>query len=294
MTESVQSQPLPLPALPLPIEAGYIYPNYWGGVTRSPNPPLIHSKLRDLRIAVGGIKAQRQSGGPMFPVKSAKDLANKLGQALCDLDLVAPVVAQEITLVDTDKIPGNSTSSGKPVFRTLAHVKATVRVGAADGSYVEFVGSGHGGDADDKAGGKATTYAWKDAILKGLTTPEQDMVDTDDEEPSKRDDGSTGGGTTKTPATRGRRASGGGAVAGADSVGGDAVGESEEGLAYALKQIEAATTIEVLQTIAANIKSGVLALAGADKLKASSAYVAKLNALKKSASAATIQTAGDV
>lgn len=272
MSDSIQ-----MPALP--IEAGYIFPNYWGGVTRSPNPPLIHAKLRDLRIAVGGVKATKQAGGPMFPVKSSKDLANKLGQALCDLDLIAPVVAQEISLIETDKIPGNVTSSGKPVFRTLAHVKATVRVGAADGSYVDFVGSGHGGDVDDKAGGKATTYAWKDALLKGLTTPEQDMVDTDDEEPSKRDDGGAGG-ATKTPARgRGRTAAGGetGAVVGADSV-----GESTEGLAYVLAQIEKAETVVALQAIAAGIKSGTLALAGADRLKASSAYVAKLNALKKS------------
>lgn len=271
---------------PLTVEAGYIWPNYFGGVTRSPTPPLIHSKLRELRLAVGGMAAKKQAGGPMFPVKSAKDLANKLGQALCDLDLVAPVVAQEISLIETDKIPGNLAASGKPVFRTLAHVKATVRVGAADGSYVDFVGSGHGGDVDDKAGGKATTYAWKDALLKGLTTPEQDMVDTDDEEPSKRDDAGGGGG--KTPARNSKRAAGGDspAVAGADSV-----GESTEGLAYVLAQIEKAGTQEALAAIAAAIKSGTMALAGADKLKASSAYVAKLNALKKSA---PILTAGDV
>lgn len=283
MSEAIQ-----MPALP--IEAGYIFPNYWGGVTRSPNPPLIHAKLRDLRIAVGGVKATKQAGGPMFPVKSSKDLANKLGQALCDLDLIAPVVAQEISLIDTDKIPGNSTASGKPVFRTLAHVKATVRVGAADGSYVDFVGSGHGGDVDDKAGGKATTYAWKDAILKGLTTPEQDMVDTDDEEPSKRG-GDESGGTVKSP-LRGRKPAGGGAAeSSGGQAGADPVGESQEGLGYVLTQIEKAETVDALQAIAANIKNGTLALAGADKLKASSAYVAKLNALKKSA---PIQTAGDV
>src|SRR5690349_17650123 len=165
----------------------YVWPCWWGGVTRSPVPPMIADKMRAPRLAVGGVAATKQAGGPMFPVRSAKDLAGKLAQVLCDLDMVAPVVSQDIQLIETDKIPGNVTGSGKPVFRTLAHVKSTVRIGAADGSFLEVVGSGHGGDVDDKAGGKATTYAWKDAILKGLTTPEKDMIDTDDESTDSRD-----------------------------------------------------------------------------------------------------------
>jgi hypothetical protein len=52
---------------------------------------------------------------------------------------------------------------------------------SSDGSYVDFVGSGHGSSSDDKAGGKASTYAWKDAIIKGLSMPDADMADTDDE-----------------------------------------------------------------------------------------------------------------
>jgi hypothetical protein len=63
----------------------------------------------------------------------------------------------------------------------MVHVTSIVRLAAEDGSFVDFVGSGHGQDRDDKAGGKASTYAWKDAILKGLCLPEVDIEDTDNE-----------------------------------------------------------------------------------------------------------------
>lgn len=250
------------PPTMIPMENEYVFPAYWGGATRSKTVPQIHSKLRDLRLAVGGIAAKKQAGGPMFPVKSAKDLSAKLAQALCDLDLVAPVIAQEVTLVDTANIPGNATSSGKPVFRTLAHVKATVRIGAADGSYVDMVGSGHGGDTDDKAGGKATTYAWKDAILKGLTTPEQNMIDTDDEAPSE------GAGPVK-----------------ADKAEKPAKpeGSAESQLSKVIDLIAAAKTDGDLDAIQADIKSGKLALAGADRLRASTVFVQRKEQIKAAA-----------
>src|SRR5688500_7406109 len=82
----------------------YVFPAYWGGVTKSSRPPLIHEKIRELRLAVGGLAAKKQQGGPMFPVRGAKELAQKLAQALCDLDLVAPVVSQDVTLVPTENI----------------------------------------------------------------------------------------------------------------------------------------------------------------------------------------------
>lgn len=245
----------------------YVFPNYWGGATRSPNPPLIHSKIHDLRMEIGGLAAKKQQGGPMFPVRSAKELTLKLAQALHNLDMVAPVIAQEVNLVDTKDIPGNVSGSGKPVFRTLAHVKATVRLAAADGSYVDMVGSGHGGDVDDKAGGKATTYAWKDAVLKGLTIGEQDMVDTDDEEPSKLDDAPAKG----SRAVRGTSPKLPSGEDGADA--GNHVGESKEGFDYVARKIAEAKSELDLDAIQSGIRSGTLALAGSDRLKASQLWV---------------------
>lgn len=151
------------------------------GINIAGGTPQIHEMLLKLRREVGSLAAKKQAGGPMFPVRGAKELNQKLAQALNDLDMLAPVIDQQVTFIDTANIPANINDKGRPTFRTLVHVKATVRLIAPDGSYLDVVGSGHGGDTDDKAGGKASTYAWKDAILKGLSIPHEDMVDTDDD-----------------------------------------------------------------------------------------------------------------
>lgn len=233
----------------------YVYPCYWGGVTRASVPPMIHGKLGELRREIGGIAAKKAQGGPQFPVRSAKELAQKLAQALQDLNMVAMPVHQDVTLIDTDKVPDNKTASGKPVFRTLAHVKTTVRVGAEDGSFVDMVGSGHGGDVDDKAGGKADTYGWKSALLKGLSIPEQDMLDTDDEEPSQVD---------AKPAK---------VLSIVKDKPSPAVeGTSKEVLAEVTKLVEGATN-EQLDELATKIKAGEYGLSAPDKLKLSAAFV---------------------
>lgn len=258
------------PQQPLVSQEGrYLFPAYWGGMTVSTQPPKIHAALTELRREVGSLAAKKQQGGPMFPVRSAKELMQKLAEALDKLGLQAFPVAQEVHHFDTSNIPSNATASGKPVFRTLAHVKATVRVGAADGSYIDVVGSGHGGDVDDKAGGKADTYAWKSALLKGLCVPEQDMPDTDDD--SSDSDISPlsnrgGGGAAKTVPSKSTTAP--------KSQGGDTAGAN---VADVIKQIEAADE-QQLEQLKADVVSGKIPLAGADRLKASTAFVKRKNA----------------
>ena len=262
----------------------------------SSEPPQIHNLLRSLRIAIGAVEAVKSQDkfGPKFPVRGAKDLVQKLANALNALNIAAPVVHQEITLIDTDKIPANERQSGQPVFRTLAHVKSTVRLIAPDTSFIDLVGSGHGGDVDDKSGGKASTYAWKDALLKGLSIPHEDMVDTDD-------DSSTGGGepvARRAASNPGKESSGSkqaarsagrgeGAVQAGDgresvSTASAAVGEMEEGaatdatgIAYVLGKIAAAESEMDLEQIRTAVKSGVLALHGADRLTATKAFMEK-------------------
>lgn len=166
----VAADPMPAQDTPTPVSAVQMYQfkTYWGGDAWSPGPPQIHAGLIALRKAIGGLQAKKQANGPQFAVKSAKDLGIKLRDALDETGLVCFVVGQQGGNLEVEK-------------GTAAYVQTLIRVGAPDGSYVDFAGSGHGADRDDKAGGKASTYAWKDALVKGLNLPDAEMVDTDDE-----------------------------------------------------------------------------------------------------------------
>jgi hypothetical protein len=224
--------------------------------------PQIHGLLLELRRQVGSLAAKKQAGGPMFPVRGAKELNQKLAQALNDLSMMAPVIAQEVTFIDTDKIPANINDKGRPTFRTLVHVTAKVRIIAPDGSYLDVVGSGHGGDTDDKAGGKASTYAWKDAILKGLSIPHEDMVDTDDD-------------ASPPGATSAIRSAPVAAPAPADSV------STVDALGLFKGQLAAAKTMNELEAVKQAVVDNKIGLVGSERLEASKLWSeAKLALIK--------------
>lgn len=240
----------------------YVYMNAWQGGTKSSKPPLIHGKLLELRREIKSLAAKKTPNVP-FPVRGAKDLAQKMADALNKLDLVAPVVDQKFTHFETtlDKVGPNK--NGGPSYRTLVHVVTTVRVIATDGSFVDMVGSGHGADADDKAGGKASTYSWKDALLKGLTIPDQDMIDTDDTagdpEPKQYD--------TRTAAESKA------ALAQLDMT-------AKPGLDYAMAAISRAKTLADMDVLKLAITTGEIQLSHMEKLKASEAYASKRKEIK--------------
>lgn len=156
------------------------WPCWWGGVAESDSPPQIATKFKALRKAVGFLAAETKPG-VRYEVKSAKTLMEKLRPALDELDMdcyPATMTGGNIPLTpvideDGDVVAGDG---------TLAFLMTTVRIGCEDGSFVDVVGAGHGADQQDKAGGKSSTYAWKDALIKGLTLPNSEMDDTDDEE----------------------------------------------------------------------------------------------------------------
>lgn len=308
MSENDQTMDLQLPPSQ-PNLRQYVFPSAYGGAVSSSAPPQIHDLLGKLRREVGSVAAKKSAGGPMFPVRGARELNQKLADALNTLNMVASVVKQDVTIIPTETIPKNETKSGNPVFRTLAHVKATVRLIAPDTSYLDCVGSGHGGDVDDKSGGKASTYAWKDAIFKGLSIPHEDMVDTDDD--SSNGDGETAGVRTasrkaaaagspgKGSAAKGQGESGAGAAGGSggsgtsqshsgvasseSAVGGQAVQSSNgNDLQAVLDAIKKADSKPALDAIRDDIKAGkYTALHGADKLKATQAWVAADTSMKK-------------
>lgn len=140
--------------------------------------PKILKDLVKLRDEVGGLKAVKNQFVP-FPVKSAKDLMLKLRRAgdILNMPVVAGVVSQTATQLGPVEFRKRD---GSNVNGIGCHVTCTIRFVSDDGSSMDFVGSGHGTSEDDKAGGKASTYAWKDAVVKALSLPDDEMVDTDD------------------------------------------------------------------------------------------------------------------
>jgi hypothetical protein len=145
------------------------------------NRGQILKDLVALRKAVGGLKAEQRQG-VAYKVKDASVLMDKIREAGDELGMV--MMGAPVNSVSYD-VPGfevYNKNAGKLVPQLVVHTTVTVRFMASDGSYVDFVGSGHGSSNDDKAGGKASTYAWKDAIIKALSLPNADLVDTDDEQ----------------------------------------------------------------------------------------------------------------
>lgn len=131
----------------------------------------IGNDLIRLRKKLGGLEAKKIANGPMYAVKSAKDLMIKVRDAGDELGMLmcGSVVHQEVREMPTDK-------------GTKVSITSTVRFMSSDGTYVDFVGTGGGMAPDDKAAGKAHTYSWKVAIVTGLSLPDKEMVDTDDDE----------------------------------------------------------------------------------------------------------------
>lgn len=148
-------------------------------------PQKIYADLIKLRKHIGGLEAKKTDSGPKFAIKNAKELMIKFRKGLDDLDMVSWVSEASVTDIQIepylDKYGNRKAGSG-------CLVTSKVVVASDDGSFVVFTGMGHGFDTDDKAAGKASTYAWKDALIKGLNLPDAEMasistetVDTDDE-----------------------------------------------------------------------------------------------------------------
>lgn len=146
----------------------FTWKTWWGGDAEADAPPQIAAAMPALRRAVGGLKAEKKAG-VQFAVKSAKDLMDKLRAAIDNIPELSGVWVSQQNVSNVEVERG-----------TACMTLSVVRVGAQDGSFVDLVGSGHGAATDDKAAGKASTYAWKDALIKGLSLPDAEMVDTDD------------------------------------------------------------------------------------------------------------------
>lgn len=130
-------------------------------------PGKVLGLFAQLRKAVGVIQA-KQKPGMKFKTRANDDLINELRPAANELGLlIYPTEADGTGFVVEDG--------------TLATVKLSIIVQAVeDGSCLVIAGFGLGADSQDKAGGKAGTYAFKAALLQALlATGTDDTDDTD-------------------------------------------------------------------------------------------------------------------
>lgn len=131
------------------------------------SPGAVLQLLSELRAKVGNLKAKKKEG-VKFKVRSAEDLSDKLREAAIEIGLlIYPVKVEGKGFVVEDG--------------TLAEVNLTLRILAlVDGSFIDVMGFGLGADSQDKAGGKAGTYAWKTALIQTLLAGgAEDTDDTD-------------------------------------------------------------------------------------------------------------------
>lgn len=122
-------------------------------------------KIAAVREKLGILKAKKKDG-VKFKVRSADELNDKL----------RPLALEEGLLI----YPVGCNGQGYAVEDgTLASVNLVLRIQAlTDNSYVDVCGFGLGADSQDKAGGKAGTYAWKAALVQTFLAGGAD--DTDD------------------------------------------------------------------------------------------------------------------
>jgi hypothetical protein len=143
---------------------------------------------KQLRESVGVVEAKKKDG-VKFKVRSAEDLIDKVRDRANELGiLIYPVpswgdkVGGKGQMLETRDSEGSTDFAG-----TTAEVSLVVRCQAIeDGSYIELYGFGLGADNQDKAGGKAGTYAFKQALIQALLAGGKEnarklgVVDTDD------------------------------------------------------------------------------------------------------------------
>lgn len=128
-------------------------------------PGMILALWLQLRKRVGLIKAIRKPG-MKFDTRAADAV----------FDEVRPIANELGILI----YPHETSGQGFPLEDgTLAAVNLVIYCQAVeDGSLLQIAGFGLGADNQDKAGGKANTYAFKSALLESLLA--QGQVDTDD------------------------------------------------------------------------------------------------------------------
>ena len=120
------------------------------------------------------------SGSYSYKGVSDKDVKQQIGQAMAKNGLTCVPIKVEPTTSINRWEEVNNYKQVKQKMSVFVEVISTFRITHADTKEsIEIVGYGHGQDTSDKAAGKATTYALKNALLYSFLVPTGDIDDTD-------------------------------------------------------------------------------------------------------------------
>jgi len=141
---------------------------------------LHHAMLKVMQEVKGIDKAMTVgSGSYSYKGVSDKDVKQAIGQAMAKNGLTCVPISIE-PKTDITRWEVEEYGKLKQKMNVFVEVIATFRIHHADTSdSIDVVGYGHGQDTSDKAAGKATTYALKNALLYSFLVPTGAIDDTD-------------------------------------------------------------------------------------------------------------------
>lgn len=118
-------------------------------------------------------------GNSSYKGVSDKDVKLKIGKAMRDNGLI--IVPMKIEPTTTINSYETTDYNGKPTVKqtVFTEVLTTYQLIHESGEKIELQGYGHGTDPQDKAAGKATTYAMKYALLYTFMVATGHIDDTD-------------------------------------------------------------------------------------------------------------------
>lgn len=120
------------------------------------------------------------TGNNAYKGVSDKDVKNILGDAMAANGLcILPIDTDAKVQIDRWEAPGYNNSGTVQKQQVFTEVKTKYLLLHTSGESMELSGYGHGVDSQDKAAGKATTYALKYALLYLFLVPTGKIDDAD-------------------------------------------------------------------------------------------------------------------
>lgn len=144
--------------------------------------PKLTQAVIDVMNEIDGIEKAMTVGGPGNSYKgvSDRDVKIKIGRAMARHGLVLmPIKVTPKTTIDRYPEVYNGRESGKWKQQVNTEVVTRYKLSHVSGEFDILEGFGMGVDSQDKAAGKATTYAMKYTLLYLFLVPTGDIDDSD-------------------------------------------------------------------------------------------------------------------